>query len=109
MLGPREGVRGDRGDRQSRRHPGDRCKHARDAEPSSDRGWTTPEEIVRRSVPVPDAAGRINGARIPLDGQRRKARPSVRDAGIARVLAPGVRSWLAIRKFPCVFTAERSR
>jgi NAD(P)-dependent dehydrogenase (short-subunit alcohol dehydrogenase family) len=45
--------------------------HARDAEPDpKTAGWTTPEEIVATfRFLASDAAGRINGARIPLDGQ----------------------------------------
>lgn len=45
--------------------------HARDAEPSpKNAGWTTPEEIVATfRFLASDAARRINGARLPLDGQ----------------------------------------
>ena len=47
------------------------AEHARDAEPSpKTAGWTTPEEIVATfRFLASEAAGRINGARIPLDGQ----------------------------------------
>ena len=47
------------------------AEHARDAEPSpKTAGWTTPEEIVATfRFLASDAAARINGARIPLDGQ----------------------------------------
>ena len=47
------------------------AQHVRDAEPSpKTAGWATPEEIVATfRFLASDAAGRINGARIPLDGQ----------------------------------------
>jgi NAD(P)-dependent dehydrogenase (short-subunit alcohol dehydrogenase family) len=47
------------------------AEHARDAEPSpKTAGWTTPEEIVATfRFLASDAAARISGARIPLDGQ----------------------------------------
>jgi len=46
-------------------------EHVRDTEPNpKTAGWTTPEEIVATlRFLASDAAGRINGARIPLDGQ----------------------------------------
>ena len=46
-------------------------KHVRDTEPDpKTAAWTTPEEIVATlRFLASDAAGRINGARIPLDGQ----------------------------------------
>ncbi len=46
-------------------------EHVRDTEPNpKTAGWTTPEEIVATlRFLASDAADRINGARIPLDGQ----------------------------------------